>query len=128
MIDMGGFDEVKGYGGYDTRFSFVFPLHAKSETGTRVANYLRTSKTTRGLFTKPVFSDNGSEFAAMHDYETSDGLRETCFPNTPSQNDRVERCMRTVKECACAILWAACLTDTKFIRLWFYAHQHAANI
>ena len=107
----------------------MFPLRAKTDAGTRVAAYLRTLKNTRGIVTKAVFSDNGSEFAAMHDYATSEGiLLETSLPNTQSQNGRVERCMRTVKECARAMLSAACLTDSKLMRLWFYAYQHAANI
>ncbi|CAB3236802.1 unnamed protein product [Arctia plantaginis] len=107
-----------------THYRTCYFMKTKSEAKAKIESYLRLVENQLGRRVKSLRSDNGTELKNAKTKELMDklGIFHT-FTNvdTPEQNGRVEREMRTIVEAARAEIQADGLNE----RLWAEAMNHA---
>ncbi|CAB3251284.1 unnamed protein product [Arctia plantaginis] len=107
-----------------THYRTCYFMKTKSEGPAKIESYLRLVENQLGRRVKSLRSDNCTELKNAKTKELMDklGIFHT-FTNvdTPEQNGRVEREMRTIVEAAKAEIQADCLDE----RLWAEAMNHA---
>lgn len=107
-----------------THYRTCYFMKAKSETPEKIASYLRLVENQLGRRVKSLRSDNGTELKNTKTKEMMNklGIFHTFTNvNTPEQNGRIERDMRTFVEAARAAIHADGLDE----RLWAEAMNYA---
>src|SRR5882757_3518141 len=89
-----------------TQQAFVMS-HSKDQTAEFVKSFIRLLEKQTGNSVKIFKSDGGAEFSSNHmkSYFDSRGIiHETSTAYCAQQNGKIERSMRTIKDCARAML------------------------
>lgn len=93
-----------------TRFSWLFPMHYKSEVKYKVYDFKAYVQTQFGTSIQTVRSDNGREFInhfLLHLFLSTGVVHQTTCPHTPEQNGIVERKHRHLSETTITLLLQA---------------------
>lgn len=93
-----------------SRYSWLFPVHYKSEVKQKIAEFKSYVSTQFHTSIKIVRSDNGGEFVnhfLLHLFLSTGVLHQTSCPHTPEQNGVVERKHRHLIETTITLLLQA---------------------
>lgn len=110
-----------------TRYSWLFPLHYKSQVKHTIAEFKAFVSTQFNITIQTVRSDNGGEFINLflrHLFLSAGIIHQTTCPHTPEQNGVVERKHRHLIETTVTLLlqsklpvqfWLEALTTTVYL-------------
>lgn len=113
-----------------SRYSWIFPLHYKSEVKYTIANFKAFVFTQFHTHIQCVRSDNGGEFVnnyLLHLFLTTGVVHQTSCPHTPEQNGLVERKHRHLIETTITLLLQSSL-PSKFWLEALVTAVHLANL
>ena len=110
-------------------FVYVHPVLHKPEAGKYAKQFLKLMSSVYTHKPKCVFIDGGSEFVELIDYAHEEGMKiEDSASHVHSQNGKVERQVRSVKEGSRALLAASGMLTDAYRKFWFYAVRHITDI
>jgi len=104
-----------------TRYTWIFPMHNKSEVRANVTNFITYAENQFSTKVKIIRTNNGIEFS-MHDFFGSKGIiHETTCIETPEQNGIVEKKHQHLLNVTRALLFQSSLP----VVFWCFVVQHA---
>jgi hypothetical protein len=108
-----------------SRFTWIILMKAKSETASKIQDFIQFVESHFSHKVKILRSDNGPEFISLSKFYLSKGiLHQTSCVGTPQQNGRVERKHQCILNIARALLTQAHLPST----YWGYVVLHSVFI
>jgi len=104
-----------------TRYTWVFPMHNKSEVKASVVNFITYAENHFSTKVKTIRTDNGIEFSMHHFFESKGIIHQTTCIETPEQNGIVERKHQHLLNVTRALLFQSNLPAI----FWCFVVQHA---
>ncbi|KAK1408669.1 hypothetical protein QVD17_40643 [Tagetes erecta] len=101
-----------------SRFTWLYPLRAKSEFHNILGIFLKLVQTQFSTKLKTLQTDGGTEFLNQHVRRTlqdNGTFHRISCPYTPQQNGRVERKHRHVVETGLAMMFNSCVPSTYWV-------------